>query len=991
MTDLPVDSKTSIDPLFEQLLEELAERIREGKSIEVEQYATRFPDQADRLRRLVASMEMLANFGDSSVAREKVITSSPNDDGMPSGVLGDYRILRELGRGGMGVVYEAEQISLGRNVALKILPLAAMMDERQLQRFKNEARAAATLNHANIVSIISVGRERGVHYYAMQLIEGQSMDNVIADLRRLSDGGAEKTGSSVGQLALDLTEGHAEASHSPLRNADVTSAFTAGQQPSRQHETKVETRLGPQAGISTEQSTSGAPFFRSAALLGIQAAKALDHAHSLGILHRDIKPANLMIDRQGHLAITDFGLARIESDAGMTMTGDMLGTLRYMSPEQALAKRVVVDHRSDIYSLGVTLYELMTLQPAFLGADRQELLRHIAFEEPKTPRRINSSIPEDLQTIVLKAIEKNPADRYSTAADLAADLQRFLNDRPIQAKPTSVVGHAIKWSRRHRAVVWSGVLAMAISSVVLAVSTFLLLRGFQRESALRKEADNQRLQTEESVALAREVIHEFGAREAYWLLDEADSPYRNTATIKEMKQVLTKAAEFYAALPRHAGNRQEITIESMKIQGYLAMIDLSLGERDLAINKLEPVVEFYRTLAEADESVENKGYLAKSISALAHVYGKGRRTESIQLCRESASLYLEMGDASSAIGQILGEASLTKDEAEPLYREAIELGKDEDEAAWSVGRARQALAHILRMTNRVEEAEDQMRLAEPLLRQMDAAKSGGHSLYVLGLFYQAWADIARQRGNVEVAIERAEESLRLLDRLVASFPDYSRGLGAQTGTLMTLGDLYYAHDANDRAIHFHRQAIEKSKRFPSLLFRTIVGHRALVYRLHELGKLDAEARQDFLNTIEMARASEDPNAWAAAARALINTVDADLRDVDAGLVLAARAVQADPENRTFWNTMGVAQYRAGEYASAITSLGKALDPNGGVPSDFFFLAMANHRNGEPDKAKRWYDKAVDWMNEHDELENPKLMQYRAEADELIGADVKTEE
>ena len=176
-------------------------------------------------------------------------------------------------------------------------------------------------------------------------------------------------------------------------------------------------------------------YFRTIARLGIQAAEALDHAHQNGILHRDIKPANLLVDDAGKLWITDFGLARIEADAGMTMTGDLLGTLRYMSPEQALAKRVVVDHRSDIYSLGVTLYELLTLQPAFAGDDRQELLRQIAFEEPQPPRQINAHIPQDLETIVLKAIEKNPADRYATAQELADDLQRFIANKPIKARP----------------------------------------------------------------------------------------------------------------------------------------------------------------------------------------------------------------------------------------------------------------------------------------------------------------------------------------------------------------------------------------------------------------------------------------------------------------------------------------------------------------------------------------------------------------------------
>ena len=175
-------------------------------------------------------------------------------------------------------------------------------------------------------------------------------------------------------------------------------------------------------------------FFRNIARLGVEAAEALDHAHGLGILHRDIKPANLLIDRDGSLWITDFGLARFPSDLSLTHTGDMVGTLRYMSPEQALARRGVVDQRTDVYSLGVTLYELLALRPAFDGRDHQELLRQIALDEPTKPRRINPAIPRDLETIVLKAMAKDPSGRYATAQELAADLKRFLDDRPILAR-----------------------------------------------------------------------------------------------------------------------------------------------------------------------------------------------------------------------------------------------------------------------------------------------------------------------------------------------------------------------------------------------------------------------------------------------------------------------------------------------------------------------------------------------------------------------------
>src|SRR5438445_4256673 len=171
-------------------------------------------------------------------------------------------------------------------------------------------------------------------------------------------------------------------------------------------------------------------FFRTVANLGVQAAEALEHAHQLGVIHRDIKPANLLVDAGGRLWITDFGLAHCQSQPGLTMTGDLVGTLRYMSPEQALAKRITVDARTDVYSLGATLYELLTLQPAYNGRNREEVLRQIAFEEPRPPRRLNKAVPAELETIVLKAMGKNPDERYATAQELADDLERYRQDEP---------------------------------------------------------------------------------------------------------------------------------------------------------------------------------------------------------------------------------------------------------------------------------------------------------------------------------------------------------------------------------------------------------------------------------------------------------------------------------------------------------------------------------------------------------------------------------
>lgn len=444
VTNRSIASSTQLDELVAQL----SARVELGEPIDLTALTADCPQYREQLEMLLPTLQAvvelehcLGNKTESLATSTRNVSISPSDrqqEEAVAGQLGDFRILRELGRGGMGIVYEAEQISLGRRVALKVLPFAAMLDKQQLTRFKNEARAAATLDHPNIVAIHSVGVDRGVHYYAMQLIEGQSLAQVIATLQQ------EPTSEST------TTQVHRQ---------------------------------------STLPDYSSREYFRAIARLGIQAAEALDHAHVNGILHRDIKPANLLVDDSGKLWITDFGLARMEQDAGMTMTGDLLGTLRYMSPEQALANRVIVDHRSDIYSLGVTLYELIALRSVFPADDRQELLRQIAFEEPGRLRQFNARIPQDLETIVLKAIEKNPTDRYATAQELAKDLQRFVEDQPIQAKPPSVVERSRKWARRHRTFVGATATVVGLLMVGLPISTALLY--WERERTAQANAQSK--------------------------------------------------------------------------------------------------------------------------------------------------------------------------------------------------------------------------------------------------------------------------------------------------------------------------------------------------------------------------------------------------------------------------------------------------------------------------------------------------------------------
>jgi hypothetical protein len=409
-----------------------------------------YPDLRSDLESFIAGHEGIARLAQPlrGALADECAQSRADRSGEPSdvGQLGDFRLLRELGRGGMGVVYEAEQLSLRRRVALKVLPFAAAIDTRQRQRFRNEALAAAHLQHPHIVPVFAVGSDQGVPFYAMQFVDGQSLAQLIDE-----------------------------------RRCPASCMRGSGQQ----------------------------GYFRWVAELGRQAALALDHAHRAGIVHRDIKPANLLLDSRGHLWVTDFGLARFGADAGLTRSGEVLGTLRYTSPEQALARRGVVDQRSDIYSLGATLYELASFRPIFDGRDRNALVRQIADEEPVLLRRVNAAVPEDLETIIQKAVAKEPRDRYATALDVADDFERFLEDRPIRARRPTLVQKSGKWARRHRAMVGLALAMLLITMAGLVIATILIGRAYARERQNAREAEVQWARAEANFRQARQAVDRF--------------------------------------------------------------------------------------------------------------------------------------------------------------------------------------------------------------------------------------------------------------------------------------------------------------------------------------------------------------------------------------------------------------------------------------------------------------------------------------------------
>jgi serine/threonine protein kinase len=502
------------DPRLLGAVQEYLHELEAGRRPDRRAFAARFPDLAEAMAPYLDALDVVhaaapllhqPSGGDPAPAAEP-LTAEP---------LGDFRILREVGRGGMGVVYEAVQRSLGRKVALKVLPFASALDARQLQRFKNEAQAAAHLHHQNIVPVYAVGVERGVHFYAMQFIEGQNLAALIKDLRK-------RARISDSQLQID------KGSHS--------SGQVGNRQPAIGNP-QADTGPGVAAELSTQRSGRPGEFYRSAARLAAQAAEALDYAHGMGVVHRDVKPANLLLDGRGAVWVTDFGLAQFHADGALTQTGDLLGTLRYMSPEQAGGQRLLTDHRTDVYSLGATLYELLTLRPIFDGTDRQTLLRQILHEEPRPPRALDRTIPPELETIVLKAVGKTPGERYGSARELADDLQRYLRHEPIRARRATAVQRARKWLKRHPSVLVAGAVLLVLLTAGSLLSAWLI-QGEQEKTRLAFERERQR-------AAEAEARFQLARRSADELINVAQEVLADNPHLHGLRKRLLEAALVY--------------------------------------------------------------------------------------------------------------------------------------------------------------------------------------------------------------------------------------------------------------------------------------------------------------------------------------------------------------------------------------------------------------------------------------------------------------
>src|SRR5262245_14414323 len=584
-----------------KLGEEFMERFRRGERPALSEYTDKYPEYEGDIRDLFSALVMMEDLapGNAAPAAPGATAVLPAPAAPPLEQLGDFRIIREVGRGGMGIVYEAEQVSLGRHVALKVLPPQKFQDSRQKRRFEREARAAARLHHTNIVPVFGVGEQEGQSYYVMQFIQGLGLDEVLDELRRLKQspssgvhrGGdlrvTRRTDISAEDIARSLT-GKRNAATAPVENqspgqcatppepgetvlirkpgspaaapaaAPASSTASASREPTGRRLSDSFALSGTTIGLAGDGEARPGPhdpgrpsYWHSVADIGVQVARALQHAHDQGILHRDIKPSNLLLDTRGTVWVTDFGLAKAGDEQNLTLTGHVMGPLRYMPPE---AFEGTTGRFGDVYSLGLTLYELAGLRPAFDDKDRQKLLKHITTAAVTPLAKIDPAVPADLVTIIHKAIERDPAHRYAAARELAEDLQRFIEDEPIAARRASTLERLVRWSRHNRSLALS-LAGIAVLSVVIVVGSLLaaikqhtLAQANKKlanengnlllaETGLRQQAQSHLYQALAGEARALRVAREPGYRnEALGRLSQAlkiDTPERDRAALRE--------------------------------------------------------------------------------------------------------------------------------------------------------------------------------------------------------------------------------------------------------------------------------------------------------------------------------------------------------------------------------------------------------------------------------------------------------------------------
>jgi eukaryotic-like serine/threonine-protein kinase len=745
-----LDTSLERHPL-EVLAAEFVERVRQGERPSMTEYTDRYPELAEQILALFPTVVLMEDLKRSRVPRTG--WDFPDQGHVPER-LGDCRIVREVGRGGMGIVYEAEQESLGRRVAVKVLTAQAVLDAGQLRRFHREAQAMARLHHTNIVPVFGVSTHDGLSYFVMQFIEGRGLDTVIQEQRL-----EEKSQPLLPHLQLTPTQ---------------------------------------------------------VARIGVQVADALEYAHRQDILHRDIKPSNLLIDHCGTSWVTDFGLAKLVEQDDAMRPSETVGTLRYMAPERFRGQS---DARSDVYSLGLTLYEMLTLRPAFDESDRARLIHQVTQEEAPAPRKCNTAIPRDLETVVLRAMARDPDQRYQSAGELAEDLRRFLEDKPVLARRVGLGERLWRWCRRNPAV--ASLTALAASLLVLvAVSTSVgyvqTREALRREMEQRQEAIGQRQRAEANLTLALRAFEEISVQVARRPasrspdLGDESAPAGPPVVSPEVAALLNNLLKFYDRFGE--SNHAEPRLQREIARAYQRVGDLQerLGQFEKAETAYRRALALYEEQASASPGEADCTY-------------------------QTASIQNELGLVLQATGRYV--------EAEQAYRQALKTLRAQVQQApdcvscrFELARAHTLLGSVLAMTGKVAEVEENQRGALRLLAQL-RKEDPDNAEYRLAQArgYQHLSFALGMKGRYHESAADVGKAASLLEKLAKDFPaipDYRYELAEVLIHLPTSG---WGPERNERMEQQLHRAVDLAREL-AVAYPAVPQYQALRARaLQKLG------------------------------------------------------------------------------------------------------------------------------------------------------------
>jgi serine/threonine-protein kinase len=875
-----------------------------------------------------------------------------------------------LGSGGMGVVFKARQPTLDRDVAVKLLRESHLGDPEQRDRLLQEARAVARLQHPHLVRLYEFGEVSGLAgdvsqpYLVLEYVPGGS----LADLLRGSPQPPEEAAHLVETLADAIHYAHLQGViHRDLKPANIL----------LQNGTR---RIG--AGVEERESDE-------------DLCRIYDGPRHPGAFPSRFFPK-----------VTDFGLAKFLAGGDLTRAGDVLGTPSYMAPEQTLGKLGAITPSVDVYGLGAILYEVLTGRPPFLAEMVAATITQVQQDDPIPPRRLQPTVPRDLETICLKCLRKEPGRRYATALELAEDLRRFRAGESIQARPVRTAERVVRWCRRKPVV--AGLLAALVLVFVAGLSGILWQWQIARQRAveLQQERDTAQRQRERADHHLRSI-----REEADRLARLGTDLWHRPGAYEVGKDVLEEAVTVYEHLIPEEGSDPELRKLAAQLYGKLADIHQSLGQWTKSIQAREREANLLAGLLEEEPpSKALRHQLAGSHRARGNVLRDLRKSREARAAYDQAAGLHEQvlrdspGDAShlaALANTLLNKATVLSrssdaEELEKLFQRVVDL----DDAALAAEpnnghlQAERALAlqdQALFFLDTGRATQAQPRLRDALAIRLRLRKSGhlrrADDRYI-AVNYAYLGRSQAAAGQTEDAEQSYQEALRLLEGLTKEFPeipyhriDLAETLGRFADFLKDAKRPAELIDARRQAIH-HYEVLEASF-FEARQRRAnlVRSYFELVRLLWDLGR-ESEADEPYRKALKLA--PDDPAVNNEVAWCLVTAPQPRLRDTAEALRRAQKAVTGSPENGDYWNTLGVVRYRAGDHKGAVADLEKSMSlRQSGDSYDWFFLAMAHWRLGDRDTARQWYDKGVRSLQQH-HPRNEEVHRFRAEAAELLG-------